>query len=83
MMKRAFASAPKPARHRFRRSLPARVLMPLPTPEPEVVAARERFERLAAMRSVPVDPRRITLQDVKDFLIAYCACFIAVSAFIA
>lgn len=26
---------------------------------------------------------KITVQDVKDFLLAYCACFIAVSAFIA
>ncbi len=26
---------------------------------------------------------RITAQDVKDFLMAYCACFLAVSAFIA
>ena len=26
---------------------------------------------------------RITAQDVKDFLLAYCACFLAVSAFIA
>lgn len=25
---------------------------------------------------------RITVQDVKDFLLAYCACFLAVSAFI-
>lgn len=26
---------------------------------------------------------RITAQDVKEFLMAYCACFLAVSAFIA
>jgi hypothetical protein len=26
---------------------------------------------------------RITAQDVKEFLLAYCACFMAVSAFIA
>lgn len=26
---------------------------------------------------------QITVQDVKDFLLAYCACFLAVSAFIA
>lgn len=26
---------------------------------------------------------RITAQDVRDFLLAYCACFLAVSAFIA
>lgn len=35
--------------------------------------------------TVPVPARqsqRITSQDVKDFLIAYCACFVCVSAFI-
>jgi hypothetical protein len=26
---------------------------------------------------------RLNVQDVKDFLLAYCACFMAVSAFIA
>jgi hypothetical protein len=26
---------------------------------------------------------RVATQDVKDFLLAYCACFLAVSAFIA
>lgn len=26
---------------------------------------------------------RLTTQDVKEFLMAYCACFLAVSAFIA
>lgn len=26
---------------------------------------------------------RLSAQDVKDFLLAYCACFMAVSAFIA
>ena len=26
---------------------------------------------------------RITAQDIKEFLMAYCACFLAVSAFIA
>lgn len=74
--------SPSPTGHAFRRGLPARVLLPLPVPEPEVVAARERMNRLAAMRSPPVNLRRITMQDVKDFLLAYCACFIAVSAFI-
>jgi hypothetical protein len=34
----------------------------------------------------PLPPRRrmrLTVQDVKDFLLAYCACFVAASAFIA
>ena len=34
------------------------------------------------LRSPPVDPKRITRQDVTDFLLAYCACFLAVSVFI-
>ena len=33
--------------------------------------------------SPPPRSWRITVQDVKDFLLAYCACFLAVSAFIA
>jgi hypothetical protein len=28
-------------------------------------------------------PMRITAQDMRDFLLAFCACFLAVSAFIA
>jgi len=52
--------------------------MPLPVHEPEVVAAMER----AALRSAPVDWKRISAQDVKDFLLAYCACFVAALAFI-
>ncbi|WP_333835792.1 hypothetical protein [Novosphingobium sp.] len=77
------AAFPEPVRsphsgHPFRRSLPARVLMPLPVHEPEVVAAMER----AALRSAPVDWKRISVQDVKDFLLAYCACFVAALAFI-
>jgi hypothetical protein len=39
--------------------------------------------RRAELRSKPVDPRHITTQDVKDFLIAYCACFVAIMAWIA
>ncbi len=27
-------------------------------------------------------PRRFSPQDAKDFLLAYCACFVAISAFI-
>jgi len=37
----------------------------------------------AEVRSAPVDLRRLTMQDVRDFLIAYCACFLAVMVFIA
>lgn len=34
-------------------------------------------------KSAPQRSWRITVQDVKDFLLAYCACFLAVTAFIA
>ena len=65
----------------FRRNLPDRVRsrlqMPLPSLEPEVAAAIER----AALRSPPVNWRRLTGQDVRDFLLAYCACFIALQTF--
>lgn len=76
--------APNPdlAGHPFRRTLPAHVLRPLPLFEPEVEAAMKALQLPEGVRSPPVDPRRITLQDVKDFLLAYCACFLAVSVFI-
>lgn len=81
MFKRRAAN-PDLAGHPFRRTLPAHVLRPLPLFEPEVEAAMKALHLPEGMRSPPVDPRRITLQDVKDFLLAYCACFAAVSAFI-
>ncbi|MBB3859015.1 Asp-tRNA(Asn)/Glu-tRNA(Gln) amidotransferase A subunit family amidase [Novosphingobium hassiacum] len=74
------------ARHPFRASLPTHVLRELPKLEPEVIAAMRRAEerlREADIRSEPVDLKRITMQDLRDFLIAYCACFMAVMAFIA
>jgi len=69
------------ANHPFRATLPLRVLRRLPVHEPEV------RERMAAARqeAVPVEaPRKrwIAAQDVKDFLLAYIACFLAVSAWI-
>ncbi len=67
--------------HAFRRSLPdsvrARIRAPLPRHEPEVEAAIAR----QALRSPPVNLRRITGQDARDFLLAYCACFIALQTF--
>lgn len=77
---------PEIAGHPFRRTLPAHVLRPLPTLEPEVeralAAINSGAAQLTEMRSPPVDPRNLTLQDAKDFLFAYCACFIAIAAFI-
>jgi hypothetical protein len=43
---------------------------------------RRRIAFAAARRAVR-EPTGITLQDVREFLLAYCACFLAVSAFIA
>ena len=59
-------------------ALPEAVLRVMPAHEPEVALAMER----AKLRSKPLDPGMITLQDMKDFLLAYCACFLAVLAFI-
>lgn len=73
---------PELAGHPFRRTLPAHVLRPLPRFEPEVEAAMSALQLPEGVRSKPVDRRKITRQDVKDFLLAYCACFLAVSAFI-
>lgn len=73
---------PELAGHPFRRTLPAHVLRPLPVLEPEVDAAVRAVTLPDGLLSPPVDPRHITVQDVKDFLLAYCACFMAVSAFI-
>ena len=67
--------------NKFRRNLPERVRtrlqMPLPRLEPEVEAAIER----ASLRSPPINWRRLTGQDIRDFLLAYCACFIALQMF--
>lgn len=64
--------------HAFRAALPKAMLRVMPEHEPEVAQAMER----ARLRSKPVNPGMITAQDVKDFLLAYCACFLAVLAFI-
>jgi len=63
--------------HRFRRTLPVRVRArldaPLPQVEPEVAAAMARH----ALRSPDLDWRHITRQDLRDFLLAYGACLLA------
>ncbi|MDE2620174.1 MAG: hypothetical protein KGL54_08435 [Sphingomonadales bacterium] len=73
-------------RHPFRASLPRRVLRSLPEHEPEVAARIAERSAHGDGTSTPVEPRRrwlgITTQDVKDFLIAYCACLLAVTTFL-
>jgi hypothetical protein len=68
--------------HAFRRNLPhrvrARLNAPMPRHEPEVEAAMAR----APLRSPPVNWRHATAQDLRDFLLAYCACFIALQMFL-
>lgn len=68
--------------HPFRATLPQRVMHRLPEFEPEVRAAMER----AAIRAEApaAAPRRsfLSMRDLRDFLLAYCACFTAVMAFI-
>jgi len=53
----------------------------MPVAEPHRFRRTVRFAALkrATRQSRPV----ITAQDVREFLMAYCACFLAVSAFIA
>lgn len=50
----------------------------MPSHEPEVAAAIER----QALRSPDLDWRHLTMQDARDFLLAYCACFMALQVFL-
>lgn len=73
------------ARHPFRAQLPLRTLRRLPRHEPEVQARIDAME--GAMEGGAAEqpaPRRsgFTAQDIRDFLLAYVACFLAVSAFL-
>ena len=51
----------------------------------EAVSASQRWSHaaLAATRRVRSKKMRLSMSDGRDFLLAYCACFLAVSAFIA
>ena len=83
MMKRPLVLTSEHARHPFRRSLPAHVLRAMPSFEPEVIAAQERADARAALRSPDVDPRAFTRADGKDFLLAFVAGFVAFSLWLA
>lgn len=70
-------------RHPFRATLPRHVLRSLPGFEPEVAARRAAAE--AEQNETAQLPRRwlgIGTQDVKDFLLAYTACLLALMTFI-
>lgn len=73
------------ARHPFRATLPLRALRALPQFEPEV---RLRMEEVV-LAPAPAEPAprrgrglRFTAQEVREFLLAYVACFMAVSAWL-
>ena len=48
--------------------------------EPNAFRVRLRF---LALKRASRRGHGLTMQDARDFLMAYCACFLAVSAFIA
>ena len=48
--------------------------------EPHALRTRLRFH---ALKRASRRPRGLTMRDAREFLMAYCACFLAVSAFIA
>ena len=73
-MRRALVLGNEAARHPFRRMLPCHVTREV-GPHP--------FGRLAKAARGKAKPRQgFTARDIRDFLLAYCACFVAVSVFI-
>jgi len=77
------------ANHPFRATLPPRVLRRLPVFEPEVQARMDAAAAAAAAAEagpiderVPARRRWISRQGLRDFLLAYSACFLAVTAWI-
>jgi type VI protein secretion system component VasF len=89
-MRRSLVQGDDTARHPFLQSLPRHVRHGAGR-DPvrrrarvEARAARAALaERLAARWRQFRRNSRITSSDVKDFLLAYCACFVAITAFIA
>lgn len=51
--------------------------------EPHALRTRLRFLALKRASRKTGLKSSLTAQDLRDFLMAYCACFLAVSAFIA
>jgi len=74
-MRRALVLGNEAARHPFRRTLPMHVTREV-APHP--------FGRRIAKAQVkkPKARQGFSAADIRDFLLAYCACFVAVSAFI-
>ena len=63
----------------------SRTLSMIRPSEPHAMRTRLRFLALKRASRTPSGRRdaALTMQDARDFLMAYCACFLAVSAFIA
>ena len=64
----------------------SRTLTMMSPGEPHALRTRLRFlalKRASRNRPVISGGSSLTMQDARDFLMAYCACFLAVSAFIA
>ena len=80
-MRRALVLTSEAARHPFRAALPPHVLG-----EEQAFDPRRRMIAVTRAEEQPLrQPKRkawLTLQDVKDFLMAYCACLVCVTAFI-
>lgn len=89
-MRRALVQGDDTARHPFLQSLPRHVRHGAGR---DPVRRRARVEARAARTALAEGlaarwrhfrrNNRITSGDVKDFLLAYCACFVAITAFIA
>jgi len=89
LMRRSLVQGDDVARHPFLQSLPRHIRHGRgadPVHQRNRIAEREasavRRAALAFALRRWRQASRITAQDAKDFLLAYCACFVAVMAFI-
>ena len=89
-MRRSLVQGDDAARHPFLQSLPRHIRHGMgadPVRKRNRVVAREAMAaRVSALGFAWRRWRResaLGVQDVKDFLLAYCACFVAVMAFVA
>lgn len=74
-MRRSLVLGDESAHHPFRQTLPPHVrAQPTPREEPVATGLAARLARLRG---------RVGISDLRDFLLAYVACFVAVMAFIA
>jgi len=88
-MRRSLVQGDDAARHPFLQSLPRHVRRgggADPVRKRNRIALRDALGEMGSRMRLNVRRWRregkITTQDVKDFLLAYCACFVAVMAFI-